>query len=311
MNFSLTQISKLIKSKALDLGFSAVGIAKSEMLSDNKNSLQNWLNNGYNAGMKYMENNIEKRLNPNLLVDNAESIISVLLNYYPKEIQKDNSAPVISKYAYGKDYHFVIKDKLEQLFIYINNNLVKCSGRYFTDSAPVLDREWARRAGLGWIGKNSNLINKDIGSFFFIGELIIDHKLVYDKPFEQSYCGTCSKCIDSCPTKAIIKPGIINSNKCISYQTIETKEDIPIELKGKFKNRVFGCDICQDVCPWNSKAKPHNVDEFNPSLDLLNLSRNQLENLTHQEYLNIFRNSAVKRTKYKGFMKNIEFLKEK
>ncbi len=303
--------SQSIKDKAEELGFLACGISSVAKLESEELPLKSWLNAGHQASMQWMNNHFEKRLNPALLVEGSKSVISVLLNYYPSEEQEDPDAPVISKYAYGKDYHFVMKDKLAKLFDYINQEIAPTEGRAFVDSAPVLDRAWAVRAGLGWIGKNAMLVNKQFGSFFFIGELIIDLELESDKPLDTDYCGSCTRCIDACPTKAIIAPKQIDSNKCISYWTIEHKDDINPELKGQFQNRVFGCDICQDVCPWNQKkAKAHNEADFIPKPELLSLSKFDLLNIDEKSYQDIFQKSAVKRAKFKGLKRNIEFLKD-
>ncbi|MEA3317132.1 MAG: tRNA epoxyqueuosine(34) reductase QueG, partial [Bacteroidota bacterium] len=281
------QISKLIKQKALEIGFSDIGISKVERLDDNAKYLEKWLNAGMNADMAYMENHFEKRVNPAKLVDNAKSIISVLYNYYPSELQK-NDTYKISKYAYGQDYHYVVKDKLKDLLNFIQSEYENVSGRVFIDSAPVLDRAWAAKAGLGWIGKNTNLINKKLGSYVFIGELIIDIDLDYDKPIKD-YCGTCTKCIDACPTNAIVEPYVVDARKCISYLTIENKNEIPEEFKGKLKDNIFGCDICQDVCPWNSNLEGNSEPLFTPKNELLNYSREDWENLPKENFNEIFK----------------------
>ncbi len=259
--------------------------------------------------MGYMARNQEKRLDPKLLVENAKTVIVVLQNYYPKKIQGENGEPVISKYAYGTDYHFVMKDKLRKLLEFIREEVAECNGRPFVDSAPVLERAWARRAGLGWVGKNSNLISVEHGSFFFIGELILDAELSYDKPkLVNDYCGTCTRCIDACPTNAIIGNRTIDARKCISYQTIELKGELTEQLKGKFENRVFGCDICQDVCPWNLKSEPHNEASFEPHPKLFELTQKEWQTMERPLFNELFRNSAVKRTGYKGLKRNLKFI---
>lgn len=285
------------------------GISKADFLEEEAPRLEKWLSENRNGQMKYMENHFDKRLDPRLLVDGAKSVISLLLNYYPEEKQQNDSYK-ISKYAYGEDYHFVIKNKLKELLDYIEAEIGRTvCGRYFVDSAPVLDKAWAAKSGLGWIGKNANLITKGVGSFYFIAELIIDLELEYDTP-TADHCGTCTACIDACPTEAIIAPYVVDGSKCISYFTIELKEELPVEMKGSFDDWMFGCDTCQDVCPWNRFAKPHQEKAFRPHLDLLNLTKNDWENLKKESFNQIFKNSAVKRTKFEGLVRNIKFLKE-
>lgn len=257
--------------------------------------------------MGYMENHFDKRLNPTLLVDDSKSVISLLLNYYPQETQIADSYK-ISKYAYGQDYHFVIKEKLKEFLFSIQENIGEVSGRAFVDSAPVLDKAWAAKSGLGWIGKNSNLLSKQVGSFFFIAELIVDLDLEYDTAVTD-HCGSCTKCIDACPTSAIIAPYVVDGSKCISYFTIELKDNIPQEMKGKFDDWAFGCDVCQDVCPWNRFSKPHNEPLFNPNPELLSLTKKDWEEITEETFRAVFKNSAVKRAKYDGLKRNIDFLK--
>ncbi|MGY4384315.1 epoxyqueuosine reductase [Pedobacter sp. UYP24] len=302
--------SKLIKDEAQRLGFMQCGIAKADFLEEEAPRLEQWLKNSYHGKMAYMENNFDKRLDPRLLVDGAKSVISLSLNYFPNEIQSDPDTPKISKYAYGNDYHLVIKDKLFQLLAFIEQEIGEVAGRAFVDSAPVLDRAWAKRSGLGWIGKNSNLINKKSGSFFFLAELIIDLELEYDSPFFSDHCGTCTKCIDSCPTDAILSPAVIDATKCISYLTIELKEEIPEQFNDKMDNWMFGCDICQDVCPWNKFSVPHQVPEFEPNDSLIKMKRKDWEDITEDVFSRIFKNSAVKRTKFKGLTRNIDFIKK-
>lgn len=257
--------------------------------------------------MTYMENHFDKRLDPRLLVDGAKSVISLLLNYYPSEQQNQESYK-ISKYAYGEDYHFVIKDKLKSLLQFIQEEIGEVNGRVFVDSAPVLDKAWAAKSGLGWIGKNANLITQKVGSFYFIAELIIDLELEYDTP-TTDHCGTCTACIDACPTQAIIQPYVVDGSKCISYFTIELKDNLPQEMKGQFEDWVFGCDVCQDVCPWNRFAKPHHEPLFQPKPELLNFSKRDWQELTKETFNKVFKNSAVKRTKFEGLLRNIEFVK--
>jgi epoxyqueuosine reductase len=307
--------TNLIKNKAKSLGFLACGISKAEFLEDHAPVLEKWLRQNMNAEMQYMENNFEKRLDPRLLVKGTKSVISLLVNYYPPETQQNNKKPVgtykISKYAYGKDYHIVIKDKLKQLSQYIIENTGDVNIRGFVDSAPVLERAWAAKSGLGWIGKNSNLINKNFGSFFFICELLTDLELEYDHPLKENYCGKCTKCIDNCPNKAIVKPYILDANKCISYLTIELKNKIPEKFKGKYKNWIFGCDTCQDVCPWNRFAKPHKENAFLPNAALLKMNNTDWKSLTEKDFKLVFNKSSLKRTKYKNIARNIKFLTDK
>ncbi len=254
-----------------------------------------------------MENHFDKRLDPTLLVDGAKSVISLLLNYYPEEKQVSETYK-ISKYAYGQDYHFVIKEKLKELLCSINEHIGEVGGRAFVDSAPVLDKAWAAKSGLGWIGKNSNLLSKQVGSFFFIAELIVDIELEYDYAVTD-HCGSCTACIDACPTQAIIQPYVVDGSKCISYFTIELKENIPQEMKGSFDDWAFGCDVCQDVCPWNRFSKPHREPLFNPHPDLLRFSKKDWEEITEETFRAVFKNSAVKRAKFEGLKRNIDFLK--
>lgn len=305
---SINKNTILIKSEAKRLGFDYVGISKADFLEEEAPRLENWLNNKMHGQMSYMENYFDKRLDPRLLVPGAKSVISLLLNYYPSEEQNDPSAPKISKYAYGKDYHFVIKDKLNQFLEFIKENIGEVDGRAFVDSAPVLDKAWAKKSGLGWIGKNSNLINKSSGSFYFIAELILDLDLEYDGAVKD-YCGTCTKCIDACPTDAIVAPYVVDGSKCISYYTIELKENIPNEVKGKFDEWIFGCDICQDVCPWNRFSKPHAEPHFKANGELLNMKKEDWYELTEETFRRVFKDSAVKRTKFSGLKRNLDFLK--
>jgi len=302
-----SKYTQLIKAEAKSLGFFACGISKARFLEEEAHNIENWLKKGFQAEMKYMGNNFDKRLDPTKLVEGAKSVISLLYPYYPHEQQQDKEAPVVSKYAYGEDYHFVLKDKMYQLLNFIREEVGEVNGRAFTDSAPVLDKKWAELSGLGWLGKNSLLLTKQ-GSFFFIGELIIDLDLEYDNPI-NSYCGTCTRCIDACPTQAITEPYVIDASKCISYLTIEFKENLPLQLQNSFKNRVFGCDICQDVCPHNRKPLFHDEARFFPNEGFLEMTKQDWHEITEDVFKKIFKRSAVKRTKYNGFIRNLDFLK--
>lgn len=288
------------------MGFDFCGISKAGFLEEEAPRLEKWLKENKQGEMKYMENYFDKRLDPRLLVDGAKSVVSLLYNYYPGETQ-NSGAPKISKYAYGKDYHEVIKDKLFEFLSSIKGTVGDVNGRAFVDSAPVMDKAWAAKSGLGWIGKNSNLINKNNGSFFFIAELIIDLDLEYDGPLAD-YCGTCTRCIDACPTDAIVAPYVVDGSKCISYLTIELKENIPAEFKDKMQGWAFGCDVCQDVCPWNRFSRPHEEPLFKNG-ELLNYSEAEWSDLTEETFNLVFKHSAVKRTKYKGLKRNLEFIK--
>ena len=299
--------SQLIKAEAKRLGFLSCGISKAGFLEVEAPRLENWLNQNRHGEMKYMENHFDKRLNPMLLVDDAKSVISLLLNYYPSETQNSDSYK-ISKYAYGEDYHFVIKEKLKELLYTIQTEIGEVRGRAFVDSAPVLDKAWAAKSGLGWIGKNSNLLTQQVGSFYFIAELVVDLDLEYDHA-TTDHCGTCTACIDACPTEAIVSPYIVDGSKCISYFTIELKENIPTEMKGKMDDWIFGCDVCQDVCPWNRFSKSHNEPLFNPNSGLLSFTKKDWEEITEETFKKVFTNSAVKRTKYEGLKRNIKFLR--
>ena len=284
------------------------GVSKADFLEKEAKELDKWLKNGNHGKMSYMENHFDKRLDPRLLVDDAKSVVSLLLNYYPIEAQ-ENDGPKISKYAYGEDYHFVIKEKLKELLAFVQEEIGEVGGRVFVDSAPVMDKAWAQKSGLGWVGKHTNIIHPKNGSFFFIAELILDLELEPDGPMKD-YCGTCTKCIDACPTDAIVAPYVVDGSKCISYLTIELKDEIlPSEFKGKMENWAFGCDICQDVCPWNRFSKPQNESRFNPHENLLKLNKADWEDLTQEVFQELFRKSAVKRTKFDGLKRNIDFLK--
>jgi epoxyqueuosine reductase len=306
---SKTKYTQRIKSEAKRLGFLSCGISKAEFLEQEAPRLEKWLNQNMHGEMRYMENHFDKRLDPTKLVDDSKSVISLLLNYFPSEQQKDPEAPKLSKYAYGTDYHFVIKDKLKQLLQFIQEEIGEVHGRAFVDSAPVLDKAWAAKSGLGWIGKNSNLLTQQVGSFYFIAELIIDLDLEYDTPVTD-HCGTCTACIDACPTQAIVEPYMVDGSKCISYFTIELKEEIPNSYKNQFDNWMFGCDVCQDVCPWNRFSKPHNEPLFNPKPELLEMSKKDWQEITQEVFSKIFQKSAVKRTKFSGLQRNIRFLKK-
>ncbi|MFI5132873.1 MAG: tRNA epoxyqueuosine(34) reductase QueG [Chitinophagales bacterium] len=302
--------SRFIKKASASLGFDYCGIAKAIKLDDDARRLEQWLNKGMHGSMHYMENHFDLRVDPCKLVPGAKSVITLLKNYYPSQ-QQNSDAPKISKYAFGKDYHDVIREKLIELIQLIKLNVGEINGRGFVDSAPVLERSWAQRSGLGWIGKNGNLISKQSGSFFFIATLITDLELEYDDAFVKDYCGTCTKCIDACPTDAILPGKVIDGSKCISYFTIELKDQlIPGEMKGKFDNWMFGCDICQDVCPWNRFSKPHNEVEFTPVPQVLNLSTKEWEAMTQETFKKIFSDSAINRTKWKGIQRNLKFIQE-
>tara|TARA_B100000902_G_scaffold397565_1_gene461744 strand:- start:855 stop:1784 length:930 start_codon:yes stop_codon:yes gene_type:complete len=303
-----TQQTALIKQKAFDLGFSHVGISKAGFLEKEARDLEKWLSNGYHGKMQYMENHFDLRTDPRKLVHDAKSVITVLYNYYTPNKQQDPEAPKISKYAFGKDYHFVIKKRLKDFKDFITTNFGEVNMRGFVDSAPVMDKVWAKKSGLGWIGKHSNLVNKKKGSYFFIAEIILDLELETDIPIKD-YCGSCTRCIDACPTEAIIKPYVVDGSKCISYLTIELKDEvIPKEFSGKMDNWMFGCDVCQQVCPWNRLATPHKESLFDPPADLLSLTKKEWQELDEHMYQKLFKKSALKRTKFQGLKRNIGFL---
>ncbi|WP_350292777.1 tRNA epoxyqueuosine(34) reductase QueG [uncultured Croceitalea sp.] len=299
--------SEMIKEEAKRLGFLSCGISKAAFLEEEAPRLEKWLNQNMHGEMGYMENHFDKRLDPTKLVEGSKSVISLLLNYYPEKEQVDNTFK-ISKYAYGQDYHHVIKSKLKQLQEFISEEIGEVNGRAFVDSAPVLDKAWAAKSGLGWIGKHSNLLTQQVGSFYFIAELIVDLELAYDSPVTD-HCGTCTACIDACPTEAIVEPYVVDGSKCISYFTIELKNEIPTEFKGKLDDWVFGCDVCQDVCPWNRFSKPHQEPLFNPNPELLSMTKKDWEEITEDVFKKVFQKSAVKRTKHQGLKRNIDFLK--
>lgn len=297
-----------IQQEALRLGFMSVGFAKADFLEEDAIRLESFLKNNYHGKMSYLENHFDLRVDPRKLVPNAKSVITLLLNYYPNESQDINS-PKIAKYAWGMDYHDVIKEKLKALFAYINQHIGQIDGRGFVDSAPVLERTWANKSGLGWIGKNGNLINKQAGSFFFIATLICDLELEPDPTFKTDHCGTCTRCIDACPTDAIIDNKKIDASKCISYLTIELKDQlIPDAFEGKMDNWLFGCDVCQDVCPWNRFSKPHTEQAFTAHKEILNLSSQEWEALEESTFNTLFKHSPLKRSKWKGLQRNIHFI---
>ena len=299
--------TNLIKAEAKRLGFLSCGVSKATFLEEEASRLEKWLNQNMHGEMQYMENHFDKRLDPTILVQDSKSVISLLLNYYPQDQQNQNSFK-LSKYAYGTDYHFVIKDKLKQLLQFIQNEICDVHGRAFVDSAPVLDKAWAAKSGLGWMGKHSNLLTQEVGSFYFIAELIVDLDLDYDTP-TTDHCGSCTACIDACPTQAIVEPYVVDGSKCISYFTIELKEQIPSSVKGQFDDWMFGCDVCQDVCPWNRFSKPHQEPLFNPHPELLLMTKKDWEDITEDVFKKLFKKSAVKRTKFSGLTRNIQFLK--
>jgi epoxyqueuosine reductase len=301
-----SKYTQFIKSEAKRLGFLSCGISKAGFLEQEAPRLEKWLNKNYNGQMAYMANNFDKRLDPTLLVDDAKSVVSLLLNYYPSETQNPDSYK-ISKYAYGQDYHFVIKEKLNEFLFSIQENIGEVSGRAFVDSAPVLDKAWAAKSGLGWIGKNSNLLTQKVGSFYFIAELIIDLDLEYDHAVTD-HCGSCTACLDACPTNAIVAPYVVDGSKCISYFTIELKENIPTEMKGKFADWAFGCDVCQDVCPWNRFSKPHDEPLLRANPELLSMSKKDWVEITEETFKKVFKDSPLKRSKFQGLKRNTLFL---
>lgn len=308
MHNAPSRYSALIKAEAQRLGFMLCGISRAGFLEEDAPRLERWLREERNGKMAYMANHFDKRLDPRKLVDGARSVISLAYNYYNPELQQDPDAPRISKYAYGEDYHDVVKAKLAELFAFILDTVGEVSGRMFADSAPVLEKSWAKKSGLGWVGKNANLLNRKSGSFFFLSELIIDLELEYDVPLAKDYCGSCTRCIDACPTGAIVGDRIVDGSKCISYLTIELKDEIPEAFRGKMDNWMFGCDVCQDVCPWNRFSAPHQEPAFLPPRELMDMSRSDWEEITEDIFRVLFRHSPVKRTKFKGLKRNIEFL---
>ena len=307
---SIKELSKAIQKKALDLGFTGCGFSKAEALPEDARKLKTWLEKGYHARMAYMANHFEKRTDPEQLVEGARTVISLLYNYYTDRAQDDPEAPILSKYAYGRDYHFVLKEKMHLLFDFIKSMHPEAEGRVFVDSAPVLDRAWAKKAGLGWIGKNSMLISRTAGSFVFIGEIILNLELPYNELPESDFCGSCTRCIEACPTGAILDNRTLDSERCISYQTIENKGEISPELEGKLMGRVFGCDICQDVCPWNRKALVHREPAFDPDRKLMELSKEDWQNLSRERYKILFNQSPLERAGYQKIKGNMAFLQK-
>jgi epoxyqueuosine reductase len=310
MQMNTAKHTEFVKQIARKLRFDYCGIAKAERLNEEAQKLEKWLHKGFHGKMQYMENHFDLRVDPTKLVPGAKSVITLLINYFPETVQK-NDIPQISKYAYGKDYHKVIREKLHIFLNIIKENIGEIQGRGFVDSAPVLERSWATKSGLGWIGKNGNLITKQNGSFYFIATLITDLELEYDAPFTKDYCGNCTKCIDACPTEAILPNKIINASKCISYFTIELKDELlPQEMKGKFQDWVFGCDICQNVCPWNRFSKPTQEMDFKPLIEIMKYTEKDWMELTEDSFRKIFSQSPVKRTKLKGLQRNLRFIKK-
>ena len=309
MSSDLQQLTSSIKNKARETGFDFVGISKAEKLESEEDTLQQWLDSGYQGSMTYLENYFEKRLDPTLLVPGTKSVISLMYNYFP-EAELSNSTYKLAKYAFGKDYHHVIKKRMNELTSFIESLYNEVSYRVFVDSAPLMERQWAAKSGLGWIGKNTLLINKEKGSFFFLAEIVLDKELHYDGPIKD-YCGSCTACLDACPTDAFEAPYVLNASKCISYQTIELKDaSIDPSFKGQFDNWMFGCDICQDVCPWNRFSSPNKEQKFEPSIELSNMTDQDWKGLTEEKFTKLFHGSAVQRTKYNGLKRNIDFLRE-
>ena len=310
MSTTLTYRSQVVKSIARQLGFSHCGIAEAGFLEEEAPRLEHWLKQGFQGEMHYMENHFDKRLDPRLLVDGARTVISLTYNYYTTE-QQNTDAPRISKYAYGEDYHQVVKEKLAEMMHRLSETLGEIHGRVFVDSAPVMERAWAAKSGIGWIGKHSLLINKQQGSFFFLAEIIIDMEMAYDAPFNSHHCGTCTACIDACPTQAIVADKVVDGSKCISYFTIELKDQLPDAFRDQFDDWMFGCDVCQDVCPWNRFSIQHREPRFQPDSRLLSMNRKEWMEITEELFRELFRKSAVKRTKYSGLTRNIRFLTTK
>ncbi|MDF2156333.1 tRNA epoxyqueuosine(34) reductase QueG [Algoriphagus sp. CAU 1675] len=302
--------AQTLKAIAQRLGFDFCGIAKAEFLEDEAPRLENWLHRNYQGEMGYLANHFDKRLDPTLLVPGAKTVVSLIYNYYPeKKLPEDPNSIKLAKYAYGEDYHFVIKEKLKTFLEMLREEIGEIDGRAFVDSAPVMERQWAQKAGLGWLGKNSLLLNRKMGSFFFLAELIIDLEAEPDAPLTKDFCGTCTACIDACPTEAIVQPGVVDGSRCISYLTIELKDSIPSEFAGKMENWAFGCDICQDVCPWNRFSKPNREQAFQPHPELAEFTNRDWEEMTEETFRKVFKKSALKRTKYSGLRRNLEFLK--
>lgn len=307
---TLEKHASLIKSTAQHLGFDFCGIAKAQFLEEEAPRLEAWLNRNYQGQMSYLANHFDKRLDPRKLVPGAKTVVSLAYSYFPEQALPEGPENIkLAKYAYGEDYHFVIKDKLRTFLEILREEVGEIDGRVFVDSAPVMERQWAQKAGVGWIGKNSLLLNRKQGSFFFLAELIFDLEAKPDDPIKKDYCGTCTKCLDACPTDAILSPQVVDGSKCISYLTIELKEEIPMEFKGKMENWAFGCDICQDVCPWNRFSKPHREARFDPPTDLRGFSNRDWEEMTEETFRKVFKKSPLKRTKYSGISRNVRFLK--
>lgn len=313
MNSNKSRLEKranLVKAIAGDLGFDLCGISRAAFLEEEAPRLEAWLNQHMHGKMAYMANHFDKRLDPTKLVEGARSVISLIYNYYPHRDINESSNFKIAKYAFGKDYHYIIKDKLKTFFQRMQEKIGEVNGRVFVDSAPVMERVWAQKSGIGWIGKNSLLLNRNMGSFFFLAEIIIDMELAYDSPIKD-YCGTCTRCIDACPTGAIPEPYVVDGSRCISYFTIELKDQIPAAFKGSYDEWIFGCDICQDVCPWNRFSSPHREEKFLPTKDLERMKPNDWLEITQDVFNKVFRGSAVKRTKYEGLKRNISFVSKK
>lgn len=309
MNDQKDRYAQILKTQAKNLGFDFCGIAKAGFLEEEAPKLEAWLNLNYQGQMAYMANHFDKRLDPTLLVEGAKTVVSLIYNYFPeKRLPESQEDLKIAKYAYGEDYHFVIKDKLKNLLANLRTEIGEFGGRAFVDSAPVMERQWAQKSGLGWQGKNSLLLNRQMGSFFFLAELIIDLEMTPDPPMVKDYCGTCTKCIDACPTDAIVQAGVVDGSKCISYFTIELKEQIPDEMTGKFENWIFGCDICQDVCPWNSFSKPHRETKLDPHPNLKTMGNKDWQELTEETFNKIFAKSPIQRTKLEGLRRNVVFV---
>lgn len=300
------EISQYIKQEAKALGFLNCGISKARQLSEEADRLEKWLKDNKHGEMKYMENHFDKRLDPRLLLDDCKSVISLSYNYFPSKLQREDSYK-ISKYAYADDYHDIIRDKLNTFIDLLREKIGAFNAKAFVDSAPVLDKVWAKESGIGWIGKHSNLISKERGSFFFLAEILVDFNCAYDDPFVSDHCGTCTKCIDACPTDAIVQPYVVDGSKCISYYTIELKNDFPVNLSESFQGWIFGCDVCQDVCPWNRFSLPHQEKQFEIYDEIAQFSKKDWEELEEEKFKILFKKSAIKRTKYKGLKRNIAY----
>lgn len=312
MNGPTEKYAQIVKTQAKSLGFDFCGIAKAGFLEEEAPKLEAWLNKNYHGQMSYMANHFDKRLDPTKLVEGAKSVISLVYNYFPSQRLPEAAEDLkIAKYAYGQDYHLVVKDRLKTLMESLRKEIGEIGGRAFVDSAPVMERQWAQKSGLGWLGKNSLLLNKDMGSFFFLAELIVDVEISPDPPMVKDYCGTCTRCIDACPTDAIVADGVVDASKCISYLTIELKENIPAEYKGKMENWIFGCDICQDVCPWNRFSRPHREPLFEPSPDLANMGKREWQEITEEVFQQVFAKSPLKRSKWSGLRRNVGFVESR